>query len=611
MKRSSESRSARQPALQPATDSDRGFWADFREIIVPTNKWHYAFHAVVIAVALAYWIGSLIFLKASWAEIVMYRPGGDNQVWPVVTALSHFNFGDPTDALKYGQGIGGFHAVILLPHAMAYAIFGAPGYMITDAVYSWCYFVAAAMLFRRWGLGGLSSIVLSAAVSTLSLHALLQKVSVAFAKLVGLFGLGIAEWNFPDLINLSIAGKRLPRPFPTEILVVLILYFFVRQWQDRRAPTLKRGLAVGALMGVLMQGDPYSFAALGLLSLVVLARNMSFQKWKVPWRFGAGALIGVTLVGWYFVVQMLGQNPDGAVRFGLATYPRSKIMLLPHYGPWLRLLLVTCFIIVIRVLVYRCQMDAKSSNAKTSREPGGTLATGVQASAAILNVNTSMAFFALSMVTCAWLAQPVQLLLLGKGAQIYHYFIYTLPTFYSYAVILLLIRLFKILAISERHDGETRLVWPRRVTSLLCGSSVAFMFILGIEEATDAIRHLGVSRRDGSPWIAIGDDFRPNLRSLDREFRENPALKDTRTFATLCQEVNFLLTAFHEKRAYLPDNGFTTLSDEDLEQRLFEVAKIFQIKPGAFASMIQDWYTLNYWLGCAKYWCRFRLQTCS
>jgi hypothetical protein len=79
-------------------------------------------------------------------------------------------------------------------------------------------------------------------------------------------------------------------------------------------------------------------------------------------------------------------------------------------------------------------------------------------------------------------------------------------------------------------------------------------------------------------------------------------LKNSRTFVSLCQEVNFLLTAFHDKRAWLPDNGFTTLDDRELEQRLFQSSMLCGIHPRAFAFMIQDRYTLNYWLGCAKYW---------
>ena len=601
MKKVSESQSARaiEPAAVPEPESPRGFLADLREIVMPSNKWYYAFHMVVIGVALAYWIGSLIVLpKASWAEIVMYRPGGDNQVWPVVTALSHFNFGDPTDALNYGKGIGGFHAVILLPHAMAYAIFGPAGYMIADAVFSWCSFVTFAILLGRWGLGRLSGALLSTALSTGSLQVVLQKVSDAFAKFLGLFRHGISEWDFPDLINLSLGGKRLPRPFPTEILLVLILYFLVRHWQERRAPTLRQGLIIGVLMGLLMQGDPYSFSTAGLLILVVLAKTMWIQKWRFPWRFSVGGFVGAAVVGSYFVVQMLAQNPDGAVRFGLAPYPRSRIMMLPGYAPWLRLMLVACMAIVIAVLVRSRRARLKSASAARPARHAGSAA-----SPADLAANTSLAMFALAMVACGWLAQPVQLLLLGKGAEIYHYFLYTMPAFYSFGILLVMIRLFKVLNDCREPEVEIRSGWSRTGTGVLCGGLLVIMFLFGVEDATDVIRYSGVSRRDASPWAAFGDNYRPSLRALDKEFRENPALKNSRTFATFCQEVNFLLTAFQEKRAYLPDNAYTTLDDKTLERRLFEFSKICQIRPDSFSNMIQDWYTMNFWLGCAKYWC--------
>src|SRR5688572_27160052 len=100
---------------EPAT-RDPGFTEDLRAVLRPEKKWHYLFHAVVVLVALSYCVGSLLKLPdASWAEIIMYRPKGDNQVYPVVTALSRLNFGDPTDAFHYGKGVAGFHAVILLP----------------------------------------------------------------------------------------------------------------------------------------------------------------------------------------------------------------------------------------------------------------------------------------------------------------------------------------------------------------------------------------------------------------------------------------------------------------------------------------------------------------
>jgi hypothetical protein len=600
MKRVVESRSPRaRPSPSQTEDESQSFWRDVRNVIVPAQRWYYAFHGIVIVVALAYWIASRIFLPdASWAEIALYRPHGDNQVWPVITALSHFNFGDPTDALKHGQGIGGFHAVILLPHALAYKVFGIPGYMVADVFFSWFYFVAAAVLFRRWGLSRRSSLLLSAAVATGSFQSILQKLSVAFAKFLGLFNQSLSEWSFPDFINLAIASKRIPRPLPTEILLLLILYFFTRQWFQPREASWKRGLGVGVLMGILAQGDPYSFSALGLLGLFVLARTMWLQHWKVPWRFVLGALGGVALVGWYFVIQIVGQNPDSAVRFGLANYSRSKIHLLPSYGPWLRLLVAAGGVLLVRALVLR-RTRSLAAVEKTPRGSAGAGGTNSH-SHPDLNAHTWFAFFAMAMVLSAWAAQPVQLFLLGKGAQIYHFYIFTLPTFFAYALLLLLIRVFKLLNLTDANEPS---IWPPRVTAVLCGMAVAFMFLLGNEMATDVIRHRGTSRADITPWSSVGDAFRPSLRALDKEYRENPQLKNSRTVGTFCQEVNYLLTAFHEKRAYLPDNGFSTLSDKELEERLFEMAKLCQLRPDQFADMIQDTYTMNFWLGCAKYWC--------
>lgn len=605
MKRTKHSHQARptssDPQPSPAEATKKDFRTDLREIIFPANKWHYAFHVVVVVVALAYWIASLIFQpQASWAEIVMYRPGGDNQLWPIITALSHLNLGDPTDSLHYGQGIGGFHAVILLPYAFAFAIFGPAGYMITDAVLCWCYFVAAAMLFRRWGLGTLASVVLSASLTTSSLQLALNKLSEDPARIITLLKHGLTEWDFPNIFSLSIFGSRIPRPLPTEIFLVLILYFVSRLWVNRRLISLKTGLAIGLLMGLLVQGDPYSFAASGLVILAVIVRAAFQQRWRVPWRFCAGGILGAALSGWYLVLQMLFENPDSAARFGLAKYSRSHILLLPGYGPWLRVLIVLEVALVIHWLIRRYRPAIKDaakslhvSTSSESDEPGTELSNAAQ-----------LALLAVVIVLAGFAAQPIQLLLLGKGAEIFHYLLATLPIFYSFAMLLLVIQLFKVLNWRKWfRTGEVPRPNPSGIVATLCGAALVLMLFLGFETPIDTMMYAGLSRQDPTPWSVAGNKFRPALRGLDKAFRENPVLKKSRSFATLCQEVNYLLTAFHNKRAYLPDNAFTTLSDDELERRLCEVGKIAQIKPEEFAAMIQNQYVLNYWLGCAKYWC--------
>jgi hypothetical protein len=534
----------------------------------------------------------------------MYRPGGDNQVWPVITALSHFNFGDPTDAFKYGEGIGGFHAVILLPYAHAFKMFGVAGYMMADAFLSWCYLIAAMLLFRRCGLGAISSLVLSASLATTALQVAMQKLSQSFERIVVFSGHSTSEWGIPNLFNLLIFGKRVPRPMPTEIFIALILYFLVRQWQERRPPTLARGLAIGALMGLLVQGDPYSFSALGLVLLAVTVRGMAFQKWKLPWRFAAGGLAGAALTSWYFVVQTLAQHPDSPARFGLAKYARDHLLFLPGGGPWFRIAMIALLILAARLLYQHVKKQLASASASSSKHELHVAGADSSRLEASLNTGMALTFFAGTLVLAAWLAQPIQLFLLGKGAQTFHYLLYTLPLFYSYAIVLLMIQLFRMLNLSRMPTGESPPPPAARGSrGLLVAGALFAITMLGIEDALTVINYSGVSRREVSPWSMVGDTFRPNFRALDKEFRANPELKEARTVATFCQEANFLLTAFHGKRAYLPDNAFTTLGDEELENRLCEVARICQMKPETFTTMISDWYTLNFWLGCAKYWC--------
>src|SRR5262245_47495679 len=128
----------------------KSFGDELRAVLIPTRKWHYLFHLCVMVVASSYWIASLLRLpEASWAEIAIYRSQGDNQIYPVISALSRLNLGDPTDSLHYGEGTTGGQVIVLFPYALAYALFGAPGYLIADVMLSWLYFLVVVILLRQ------------------------------------------------------------------------------------------------------------------------------------------------------------------------------------------------------------------------------------------------------------------------------------------------------------------------------------------------------------------------------------------------------------------------------------------------------------------------------
>lgn len=577
------------------------FLAELRAIARPEQKWHYLFHGVVVAIALAYWIGSLfVHPDASWREIVMYRPGGDNQVYPIITALSQLNFGDPTDAFNYGKGVAGFHAVILLPHAVAVAVFGWPGYMVADAVFFWLYFVAATWMLRRAGLGTISSLVLGSALATGALRELLRPLSVVARTWIQQQGIGFSEWKFPDLVALNIYEARIPRPFITEILVVLVIGILIRACSPRRALDHRAGIGAGALMSLMAQGDPYSFSTLGLAILAIVIWQWAGPLRTPPWRFAAGFVGSGLVVGAYFIFQMIAQNDEAAVRFGLTRFARDKWMNLPGYGPMFRFgtvaILSALLLVVSRIVFLRATSRDRPAGAAAGNNPPAWQAA---------QTSREIAWLGLCLVAAAYFAQPIQLFLLGKGAQIYHYLLYTLPCFYSYALILIAARLGIHLAVPVRRLAAARIPLspsPRVAVPLLL-ALFGVQAVFGTRAAREAINTTSTARNENSQWARDMRDYRAGFRALDAALVRDPVLREARTFAAFNHEINFLLAGFHHKRAYLPDNGFTTLPDRELERRFLEVAKIFRLGPNEqFASLIQNSIVMNYWLGCAKYW---------
>lgn len=585
---------------------------DLWAALKPTHKWHYLFHILVVAIACSYWIGSLVKLppEVSWAEIAMYRPRGDNQVYPVIAALSNLNFGDPTDSIHHGKGSAVAQVVVLFPYALAYALFGVPGYMVADALLTWVYFIVLLLFLRRCGFGNFSSLMIATLVATRSLQLLCTKLGEALGALLSVSKLaGTWEWGFPNLLDLHLFVQRIPRPMGTELFVVLLLYYLLRQWQDQERPLLRRGFVIGALFALLLQGDPFTLSALGLVLLFVLAWPIIRRRGSVPWQYMAGGIVGAASFGAYFLWQQFSLHPDTAARFGLADYPRNKIMFLPGYAPLLRVGVVCALAFLVILAARRSARSPLAGNAEPKGKSRRSKATtrDIVTSATQHEpqpIEQSVAIFIVAVILAGWLAQPLQLLLLGKGSQIYHYLIFTLPTLYSYGVLVLGFTFIKLATAPELSTLVRRLGDRPQWTG---ATAILFVFglagLVGMENKVVTVSSMTNARQETNvPWYQGGELYRPSLRAVEKQFRENPQLKDVRSFATLCYELNFLLAGFYEKRAYLPDNAYSTLSDAELEDRLCEFMKLLQVPRGHFLDFAQANFILNYWLGCAKYW---------
>ena len=596
-------------------------YQDIRSVLFPERRWQYVFHLIVLLFSSAYWIGSYAKLPdSSMAEMVMYRPDGDTELYSAITALSRLNFGEIQDAGTYGHGLTSFPVISLAPHALAYAAMGKAGYVVADVLFPWAFFVVVAVFLRQCNLCAFSSLVIGSGLATNAFQAFAAKSGEFLTHLLNFLKLPVSENDFPNLLELSIYGRRIHRPMVTEIFLVALLYLLLKLWREHRMPSLRRGVVVGALFALLVQGDLFSTAITGLLLALFIVWLIVADGWRIPWRFLGGISLGGILFGWVFLLQRLHENPDCVRRMGMATYPRLHLLFLPGYAP----LLQVGIIVILAGAVYfgarrRERSGSQESLNLSKKKPVPNFrnkkinagapplpdTSGTQfAFLRGMAVEQKIAVFFSILIVVAFIAQPFQIFLLGKGVEIYHYLL-AMPSFYSYALIVLLANLV-MLAIPDgaRESMREIAVRPGMVGALLLTLLFTVEALAAVDSPLTRVNYLQNPRgADGEyePWGLAGIYYRPNLRALEKEFLHEPALKQTRTFSTLCLDVNLMLTAFYDKKAFNPYLGGTILSDDAVENRLCEFARITGVKPEAFGLFVKQTYMLNYWLGANKY----------
>ena len=578
--------------------NNRSFLQDVKDFLFPERAWHYVFHALVVLVAIAYWVVSIVRLPSgSMDDIIMYRPEGDTQLWPVVAAFSKFNFfGDATDVVHHGQGVQCFPIVCLLPHALACALFGKAGYIIADAFLSLVFFLAATLFFRQCNFGRFGSLLAGAALATDSLQALCGKVAEAFSGICATFGISLWESGTPNLFELTLFEKRIHRPMFSEIFVVFSLYFLLKLWTRQKTPVFRNGLAVGASMALLMQGDIYFFSILGLVLAWVVLRIMAVNRWVVPWGFFAGGLLGGGVFGSTFIYQRLMDNPDYLGRVGLTAYSRWHPLFLPGYSSLLRIAIICGFAWMVLAVCRRTNPALQTLKKKKSESDA------VPEPASAVSQIRLMAIFFIALAVAAWFAEPAHIFLLGKAAQIYH-FLFCVPVVFGYALIVLVFTLLRLLLPPEITAYVHQLgLKPGKWGALALAGVLIVGTILALESPLRRVVYSKTPRGAdvyNEPWGQVGDYYRPSLRDLDREFQENPILQSAKSFTTFDLDVYVLLTAFHDKLAFNPDSY--VLTDDEMENRFCEAGKILQMSPNFFRSFIQQSYVMNYWLGANKY----------
>jgi len=291
-------------------------------------------------------------------------------------------------------------------------------------------------------------------------------------------------------------------------------------------------------------------------------------------------------------------HPDIAGRFGLVNHPRWPPLWLPGFG-WIVLIVIVIVMgSAVWLLAFRASRIVLKGTPSDEIGPRISQISFAQTAPASYSVAT---FFPVLML-CAGFAQPIQVLLTGQTIQVYHY-LYNLSVFYAYSAVILGLNLVFLVWERIRPLSGVTIRWR-----MLGNISLVLLLAGGACFATEISRNqhrCQTNPRGASgvcePWSYYGEKYRPALRDLEREFQQNPALRNARTFTSFNHDVFVLLTAFHNKRAVNPDAFASTLSDEEIEDRLISTALLFQLAIPNFEAWLTHYYMLNYFLGCNKY----------
>jgi hypothetical protein len=522
------------------------------------------FTLLVVAKASAYWIGSAIQRPDDpLSTVVLYR-GKDIESLPIVRNLANFGLGEPALYESYNSGVLQERLIPWIPHALLFRLFGESGFIVADLLLTPLRFALLAWVFHLCGLPRAVAI----AVGALLTCSAIDDFGEVFPRL---FGIPIRFW-----------GLRLPRPFLSEFFLLLALGAALVALRDLRGGRQVRvwpWAVAGGGLAVLLQCDLYSATALGLAFVGVATGQ---------WLTGSGAVRAALLRGLFIasiaalactatgVLQYLYTNPQSIVRLGL--FPASRLS--PFFIDAIPWYLVTAALALGSWVLTRWRIGDAAALAPAQRTAQHLM---------------------LAMSVGALLAMPLTTVLIGKGIQLYHY-----RDVFTRCLSLTLV-------IYGLHAGEAAWRWIRRrqrvptpgagvvdglswsvvvASASLC---VLFAWRFAVVNPTRS-DHM---RSDFPEWAAL-PDYRGPFVELAKElaserYDQRPVL------GTFDHQVWAWWVTFRGGYSYLADACTSNVTNDELETRSIQLAKLHGMTQDEFAAFARRRYVMIFWMSCSRY----------
>jgi hypothetical protein len=486
------------------------------------------FLSAALFMSSVYWIGS-------WAaappltldQAILFRPFGDSDYLPQVSALAHLEFGETSVREMVGQGVRSFPFAAILFHAALVRLLGDPGFVVADILAYFLYGSILTCFLRTAGITrGIAEII--------TLVVLTERLNLAVSPAV--------FWY-----------SRFPRPLITEIAVVAFMMVACRIVSSR-ATTSNIGpwVLIGALGAFLLQSDIYWATTLALVAFFIcicLIRDFAAVLRGVAIS-GATAAIGSVP----FIYQRFHESPDVLRRLGVLSVGHSVILIGSR-----RLVAIGLVSVFVGTALYY------SFRRTDGRARAAWLIITATTVASLLN-------------------GPLTLSLLGKGIQLYHY-IDRARRAIGYGTLLS-----AGWALQEIVRWFYRKIGTHEGLGLRVRRAALAIFALACCVMTARSAHLLIIYPN-TPWLKVqghpSNRYKEAFAELHSEILGSSLYRNAQVLGTF-DTVLANWWEYRNRYLYVPDFFNSTLSDSEIETRLYSFLVSLKVSRDEFNRLLDD-----------------------
>jgi hypothetical protein len=506
----------------------------------------YAALAVIVGLG-AWWpfLRGTYGLTASLAAV--HREAGDIQYYPLIAGLSKLNFGENAVLEEVGRNIQSFPFSSIFLHAVCVRLFGEYGWLVAD--------ITVAILYYLLGRWLLIELRIPARWASLLSITLLFACAIDATGVLYRHGFPAALFPNPTVIAPHLF-RRIPRPYVTDLFVLLALVSFLRLCLPRPdAPLRERGrdaILGGFAVTALLQANIH--VAAGVLPMGMLACAARFvwevtdKKRRVDMLKLALLFAGAFLIfSTPFLVQRLFESPDVPRRFGVYEIARSRARITPANIQHIKQALISAAVFLLPLCIGRVR---RASAWRRGLSSVGLLFVIAAGSA---------------------LSRPVFIVLTGTMVQEYQFglqFERTYGMAFACAATLVGYHLGRFLLGRARPlfalPGWRRLIDAAAIAGTIGAGVLAYK--LAVADYKRPLGRLHV-RSDFFHYKELGDAYLNDLQELTAELQRRSST-GLRVLATLDHEVMAWWVALQGGYMLNPDPFSSTLPDSELEKRL-------------------------------------------